>query len=102
MYSTSHERTSNSVGVPAVDSTEECKVLITPQRILQLALFSHVFNQHGVLVLSNSERSHVSNISCCYQLLTTQTLENLLQLLQGPTSESSGDWICLTSMIFGE
>lgn len=102
MNSAFQKRWSNSVGVPAANSTGECKVLITPQRILQLAVFSHVFNQSNILVLSNSEWNHVSNIACCYELLTNQTLENLLQLLRGPTCESSRDWVFLINLVVGE
>ena len=97
--------------------------MFTPQRIWQLAVFGQVFNQYHILVLSNSEWERFCpillwpkhycylNISAWYQCLKYSLLStfnhpnfriNLLQLLRGPSCESSGEWIFLINLVFGE
>lgn len=55
MTSTSQKRGSTSVGFPAANSTGESKVLTMLQMILQPSVFSRVFDQHDIFILSGSE-----------------------------------------------
>lgn len=55
MTSTSQKRGSTSIGFPAANSTGESKVLTMLQMILQPSVFSCVFDQHDIFILSGSE-----------------------------------------------
>lgn len=92
MTSTSQKRGSTSIGFPAANSTGESKVLTMLQMILQPSVFSCVFDQHDIFILSGSEWNNVSNSLFfkkkniyIYQFVTIQTAERLLRGVVRPS-----------------